>query len=60
LIPIIQDWLQDTLGLGLPKFATRLLVGGPIILAVFFVIWLTGTYVPEPTGNGAGNGGHPA
>ena len=55
LIPIIQDWLQDTLGFGLPKIATRLLVGGPIILAVFFVIWLTGTYVPGPTGNG----GHP-
>jgi hypothetical protein len=49
LMPIIQDWLQDTLGVSLPKVATRLLVGAPIVSAVFFVLWLTGKYVPEPT-----------
>ena len=48
IIPIIQDWLQNTLGLILPTVATRLLVGGPMVAAVFFVLWVTGTYLPEP------------
>jgi hypothetical protein len=43
LIPVVHDWLQAALGRQLPK-ADFLIVFGPMLLGVFFVGWLTGTY----------------